>query len=143
MTRPAADDGASTRQDGANRAEHAVQQLGHLAGGAATKHAAGGAADAAQDAAEDAVEQLADGAAGEQALDEAGDGIEQVGQEAQGGGLLAGGRAAQDAAGGQGQAAGAHGHGLVEAGHGVDKGLHEAVGVGAVLLGELLCGMDV
>ena len=151
-TRPlvsAGDDRARTRQDGVDGAEDTVNEVGHLGGGASTEDASRGAADAVEDAAQQVVEQVANGAAGEQALHQAGDGAEQVGQEAQASGLLGGDRAAEDAAdaadaaGGERHAADAHGHGLVEAGYGVDEGFHEAVGVGAVLLGELLCGGSV
>ncbi len=151
MRGDATNDGTGTRDKAADGAEDTAEKVGNLSSGAAPKGTAAedatdSAADAAKDAAEQAVEQLTDGATGEQVLNEVGDGAEQVSQQAESCGLLAGsdttaknaGNGAETA-GGEGETADAHGHGLIEAGHGVDEGLHHVVGVGGMLLHKLIC----
>lgn len=144
-------DTAGTRKNGADRAKDSVKKVGDgvartAAEGAATEDAADSAGDATENTAEQVAEQVADGAASKQVLEEVGDGAEEVAEQGQGSGLLdgtGGGTTTEDASQGtkatnwQSEAADTHGHGLVEAGHGINKSLHEAVGVVGVLLDHM------
>jgi hypothetical protein len=113
-----------------------------LSSGVTAEDAANSAAEAAKDATKQAVEEVVDGAPGEQVLEQPGDGVEEVTEQVRSllrdGASGAAENSARAAEKGKIETADSHGERLVGARHGFGERHKGAVGVGALLLDEVL-----